>query len=59
MENIKKYIEFQITKLTPKTPRNVRVYTINGIYAVLESRGYKREEIKNMIDLTILKGKTK
>ena len=49
-KEVKEYIKHQLSKISKNTPRREQVYLINGIYAVLEERGYEQHQIKLMIE---------
>lgn len=51
---MKNYLKHQLSKINKDTPADKQVYTLNTIYAYLESRGHKRRDIKLVIDEIIL-----
>jgi hypothetical protein len=51
---MEEYLKYQLNKIKKSDSQKVKMNTLNCIYAYLESRGYKREDIKKEIDKIIL-----
>lgn len=51
---MEKYLKHQLNKINKDTPVDQQVYTLNIIYAYLESRGFTTKEIRIAIDKIIL-----
>jgi hypothetical protein len=51
---MEQYIKHQLNRITKDTPGDQRVYMLNGIYAVLEEKGYKRSDISEEISRQII-----